>query len=329
MLDTEVRLTEPGMAKRFCLGEMVLYMKKLTAFIGTLAVAGSLFTGTAQADTSTTSVAAAAPSVLDKFVLSYWAAYSGPSVGAPSAFTNDSNSHGTVGGPAGGAGAEVQFLDSTVTLGYKITDKLILAGNYRFILRPSDLGGPTDGTSGASSFAYRNKDPWINLIAPKLVHTNGLNIWADIRFYVPAISSAIEYGALRMTQISTYDVPKTRISLGLYTFERANLLTDSGASGNLENLDFDVSPFASYQMTSTLAATVWSDVVQATYANLGSGTGLGSLPTGWDNQSVDLSVGVGWDVTPKINLNPQFTFFPGYASLNYTTIGMIISAKVL
>lgn len=301
---------------------MIFNMNKVSAIFGTLAVAGSLIATSAMADTSTTSVSSTAPSLLDKLVLSYWAAYSGPSITNPDSHTNDSNSYGAVGSNGvNGPGSELQNLDSTITFGYKITDKLVLAANYRFVLRPSVLIDP-DGTH----YFYRNKDPWINLIAPKLVHTNGLNVWADIRVYVPAVTSNNEMGALRLTQITTYDVPKTRLSLGLYTYERANLLTDAGAAGNMENLDFDVSPFASYQLTSKLAATFWSDVVQATYANTGSAAGV---PQGWDNQSVDMSVGIGWDITPKINLNPQFTFYPGYATLSNTTIGAIISAKFL
>jgi hypothetical protein len=300
---------------------MVTYMNKKTAALGILALASTLSAGSAIADTSTTTAPTKPPSVLDKLVMSYWAVYNGPSISDPSAFTNDGDHRGAVGpnGDVGtGGGSALQNLDSTLTLGYKITTKLVLAANYRFVLRPGMLGGAIEGAG--TPYVYRNRDPWINLTAPKLVHLNGFNVSADIRFIIPATSGVNEYGAIRMTQTTTYDVAKTRLTLGVFTFERTNFLTDKGASGEMENLSLNVSPFANYQLTPTLAATFWTDVVQATYS---AGGGV------WDNAPADLIVGLGWDITPKLNFNPIVTVYPGYMSLNNTTLGAYISAKFL
>jgi len=176
-------------------------------------------------------------------------------------------------------------------------------------------------------FAYRNRDPWLNLSAPKLVHLdNGLNVYADIRAYIPATSSKVSNGAVRLTQNTSYDVPTTRLSLGLYTFERGNMLTDVGAAGNMENFDLDVSPYASYQLTPSLAITLWTDVVQATYSVVGSD----DLAQGWSNATpIDAQLGIGWDITPKVNLNPYVSFFPGMMSADSTIVGAILSAKFL
>src|SRR4051812_12896792 len=107
---------------------MVSYMKKTNAILGTLALASSLIAATAMADTSSTSVSGTAPSLRDKIVFKYWGLYNGPSISNPTEYTNDSGAKGVV----GGNGAEVQNIDSTISLGYKLNSKLVLYGNYRF-----------------------------------------------------------------------------------------------------------------------------------------------------------------------------------------------------
>jgi hypothetical protein len=286
-------------------------MKKLNAILGTLAVTGSLIAGLpAQADTSTTTTAAAAPSLVDRMIFSYYGVYSGPSITNPTEATLDE-----------GKLEDVQYLDSTLTGGYKITDKLKLTFNHRFVLRPTVWMNDQQG-------GYKAKDPWITLSNPALVHAGGLNVSADIRLYIPAVSSAKMMGAIRLTQTTTFDIPKTRLTLGLYTIERANMLTDAGAGGvgtDMENFFLDLSPFANYQLTPTLAATFWADVVQATYSTVGGP----KLAQGWANAPIPVYFGVGWDITPSVNLNPQFTVFPATATLETTTIGAILSAKLL
>lgn len=283
-------------------------MKKLNAILGTLAVTGSLLAGLpARANTSTTTTAATVPSVVDRMIFSYYGVYSGPSITNPTEATID-----------GGTLTEVQNLDSTLTGGYKIKENLRLTFNHRFVIKPTLWMNEQQG-------GYRNRDPWITLANPALVHTGGLNVSADIRAYIPAVSSARMMGAIRLTQTTTYDIPKTRLSLGIYTIERANMLTDVGAAGDMENFFLDFSPFANYQLTPTLAATFWADVVQATYSTVGGP----KLAQGWANAQIPVYFGVGWDITPSVNLNPQFTVFPATATLETTTVGAVLSARLL
>lgn len=287
-------------------------MKKSTALLGTLAVAGSLFASSAMADTSTTTTTTVAPRLVDKLILTYFGAYYGPSLTNPTARTN-----GTAGLVDGGSRS--QFLDSTVTGGVRLTPTLNLVGNYRFRYRPVLIEGTKETT-------YENRDPWISLIAPKLLNFRGVNVWADLRFIFPLTTSDLIMGAARLTQITSYDVPKTRLSVGLFTFQRANFLTDAGAAGQFENFDFNVSPFASYQLTSTLSATLWTDVVQATYSTVGADEGV---PEGWANDYADICVGIGWDITPRINFNPMFIMYPANPTIDNTTISAQLSARIL
>jgi hypothetical protein len=292
-------------------------MKKFNAILGStllLATASSwLASSAALADNTSVSTAINSQhSITDHLVLSYFGQYAGPSLGKPSEYTNDINGNfGQVDGKV------AQFIDSTFTGGFKATDTFNITFNYRFVFRPVFLMDyeAAPGISGGGRFAYRNKDPWVSIIAPKLYHANGVNVWGDIRLYVPVMSSDDRLSAVRATQITTYDVPKTRLTLGLFTFEMANMLRDVGAAGDFENFDLDLSPFASYQLTPTLALTYWTDLAQLTYATVGSA----NLPQGWANAAIDMQLGLGWDITSKVNLNPVVTVYPGAMSLENTT----------
>lgn len=145
-----------------------------------------------------------------------------------------------------------------------------------------------------------------------------------MRLYAPVTSYSMMNTAVRFTQVASYSIPKTRWSVGSFSYERFNQIKPAG-DNTLENFDYDWSVFASYQMLPKLAATLWSDVLQGTYCAPGSG----ATPVGWDSTTMDVNLGVGWDVTPKVNLNPQITFYPGTVTLDRTTIGMVISAKML
>jgi hypothetical protein len=277
-------------------------MKKMNAAI--LAVAGTLMASTAaMADTSTTDVSAQAPKLIDKIVASYWGAYSGPSITDPTAKTIDSDSAEM---------KDLQNLDSTLTGGYRIAPNMTLNGNYRFILRPT-----LSDEFPKITERFQSKDPWVSLKHSKLIHLGTFNLSGEVRGYVPATTYSKGLNtALRTNQTATYDVPKTRLTLGTYTIERANFLKEGS---ELNNLQLDLAAFTSYQMTSTLAATTWTDLAQY---DVYFGTPLANKP-------IDVALGVNWDVTPNISLNPQFTFFPASATIDKTTIGAILSAKFL
>jgi hypothetical protein len=108
------------------------------------------------------------------------------------------------------------------------------------------------------------------------------------------------------------------LSLGINTIERYNFLK-STAVGKKADMNFSLSPFGNYQMTPTLAATLWSDVIQYNH--------VADMPT--QNGLPNLALGVGWDVTKNINLNPSINLFPTELSLDKTYFGLIISAKLI
>ena len=100
---------------------------------------------------------------------------------------------------------------------------------------------------------------------------------------------------LRIQQDSTYDVPGTRLQLGLYTYIRQNIFSESAAAGY--SLKLYARPYLNYQMTSTLAATVWTDLIQLSQARADRFLSMTNAP-------IDIEPGINWDVTPSISLNP-------------------------
>jgi hypothetical protein len=276
-------------------------MKKTGALLGTLAAATSLIASSAMADTSSTTLSATAPRLIDKITASYWGAYSGPSVGSPSRKTLDSDTAELT---------DIQNLDSTLTVGYKLKNPdMSLNANYRFIYKPM--------TAEEGTMDLQTKDPWLSFKHNKLVHMGNLNMSADLRGYIPVGTGRGKIvTGIRSTQTTTYDIPKTRLTLGTYTIERANWLREGSP---VENFNLDLAVLANYQMTSTLALTGWSDLLQY---DIKIGTDLANKP-------VDVALGVNWDITPNFSVNPQFTFFPQSVTLDNTTIGAIISAKFL
>jgi hypothetical protein len=279
-------------------------MKKTTAVIGTLAMACSLMSASsAMADTSTTTVDATAPRLADKLIASYWGYYAGPALSNITDRATLTNDTGDL--------DDVQGLDSTVTLGYRLTKDISMTANYRSIYTPVMPDGSAD---------YLNKDGWIAVRNGKILNNGqGLNLAADIRAYVPIQTSGRMNTAFRSTQTLTYDIPKTRLTLGTFTIARVNLLHGEHGAKNVDNMNLSLSTLLNYQMTPTLALTGWSDIL--TY----------DIKFDKDvyNKLVPISVGMNWDINPKISVNPQLTAFPGAARLNNVTLGGILSARFL
>jgi hypothetical protein len=275
-------------------------MKKLNAFMGTLA-ASIVMANAANAAVSTTSVTAKAPKLIDKVVASYWGAYAGPSVTNPTRVTTDVDAGGLM------TNDSFQNLDSTLTAGWRINPTTSLTGNYRFIYVPMTDNGQD----------FITKDPWVALKRNKLINVGNFNLDADLRAYVPVQNSGKMNTAIRSTQTATYAIPNSRLTLGTYTILRANFLKE--AEKPLPNAQAYLSGFGNYQLTPTLAATLWSDIVQLDY----------SFNKDLQNKLVLVSLGMNWDITPKVSVNPSFNFFPGNATLERTTVGMILSASIL
>lgn len=281
--------------------------KKTTPLAGLSATLGSLLlAGSAMADVSTATSETVAPSLLDKIQMSYWGAYTGPSVGNPGYHTVDSGDSQAL---HDGKLTDVQNLDSTLTLGYRLNPNLLLSGNYRFIYQPL-----TDKIEDHNNLT--TKDPWIALKHSRVIHQGAFNMAVDLRFYIPVASAGSLNTAIRSTQISTFAVPGTQFTLGAFTVARANLIREGSG---IPNLSLSLSPFANLQLSQKLSATFWSDLLQY---DIAFGEDL-------ENKMIPTQFGMNWDVNDRLSLNPFLNVFPQDLQLNTSTLGMYISARFL
>jgi len=303
-------------------------MKKTSAVlfgIQTLALATSLTASTAWADTATAtssnlSATTIQPSSLSKIMekvgLSYTAYYNGPGL---TGLNQDINPQYTSKSDSLSLVDSSQNLDSFIGLTYKINPNLVVGASdeVKTYFEPS--------ADGSATTVY---SPYVRLNLPHLVQKGGLNINSDIlRVYLPIADDMQKAGLatiLRTQYYVTYDIPKTRVSVGVLPAFRFYIHSRPETAADTD-FRMTFSAFANYQLSEKVAATLWTDWVDARhYVN--SGFDLANLSKAED--AADVQPGLSWDVTKAITLNPYISIFPKNPTLASTSVNMIISAKV-
>jgi len=165
-------------------------------------------------------------------------------------------------------------------------------------------------------------DPFVRISANQLIHGEGFNHYADFRVHIPvsATSRATDLLASFQTwNVTTYEIPSTRLTLGAYTSVWFNYFGKQGAGDMLE-LYF--APNLNYQMSRTVAATLVYE--------MGASHPFGDTTTHVYNDGTDLQPGVSWDITPRLNFNPYLTLYTGNkVTLDSTAMGMMLWWKLL
>jgi hypothetical protein len=272
-------------------------MKKSSAI---LALATTLISGAALADsgTSTATATAVAPSVMSKITASYVGLYHGPGIKDPiSSMQPDEN--GELSG---------QMLESSIIGGYKLTNT-ITAGAY------------VNFTSEVGKGTYLN-DPALNIANSKMIDMGNFSMASHFRAYLPvtqASRDANQITQLRNLNILNYDVPKTKLSLGLITSERLYIYSSNTDGQRVARLY--AGPMVNYQLTPTIAVGVLGEV-ESTYKR---GADFFSVADG----AFDVEPNISWDVTPKINVNPYLNLYPTKFSADSSSVGILLSAKIL
>jgi len=280
--------------------------KKMNGTVALALVALALSAGAAFADeTSTTSVQAVAPKLTDKLILSYTGYLYGPNFGKMDGRTTDANFG------VEENGGKVVNLDSNFKLGYKLSSDVSLSGTFRYISQE------TVGKGGTL------KDSWLALSHGHAIQRGNFNSAFELRAYLPisdASQAANKITAFRFNQNSNFTFGD--LTAGVYSYIRYDVVGNTGGAGT-QQLYLYAAPNAAYQLSKTVAATMWIDLAQY---EKDIKTANNSI---YYDGGVDIEPGVSWDITPNINVNPYINFFPGNARADSTTINMIISAKVL
>lgn len=240
-------------------------------------------------------------SFLDKAVLSFKGVYAGPSLGAPNGYTADGK---------GVLNKKGQTLDSTLKVGYTVGPDLVAGVGINFDLLPF-------ANQGASL-----KAPHLLLESKNIVTTKQFKWTGDLRFYLPvgdrAAMNATRFGA-RTTQTISYKLTPS-FSIASENMIRAWSFGSFG-TGSRSDLELRVSPFASYALSDSWSATVWSDLLVMDHP-------LGALG-GLQPRLANLQPGVRWDISKNVNINPFINLIPGNMSIDTSTVGFVLNARMI
>lgn len=240
-------------------------------------------------------------SFFDRAVLSFKGVYAGPSIGAPNGFTTDSR---------GALNKKPQCLDSTLKIGYTVAPELVAAFALNFDVMPV-------ANAGASL-----KPPHLLLDHGSLVKVGGFRWSGDLRFYLPigdrAAVNATQFG-VRTTHTVSY---KLTPDLSIASENMVRVWSfGSGGTGSRSDLEVRVSPFATYRFSDTIAATLWSDLLSLDHP-------LNAAP-GLQARLANLQPGVRFDFGKSVSFNPFINLIPGNMSIDTTTLGFLLNARLI
>jgi hypothetical protein len=213
-----------------------------------------------------------------------------------------------------------QNVEGTVTSGWKFSKDWMLGAYAHFFYSP--LGNPTSQDNANMQWL----DPALVLSKANMVNVGGLKIKGQLSATLPVS----QYDTLKKNGAITgitptanilYDIPKTKLTLGLYTYFTA-YIPGSEAIENFRTLKLIMAPNANYQITKTFAATLWIDAVQVRrYKHSGFFSGM-------NNPEMDIEPGVNWDVTPFLSVNPFLNIYPGKPTLSATSFQAVLAGKI-
>ncbi len=211
-----------------------------------------------------------------------------------------------------------QSLENIITAGYRISKDSMIGINTHFYYFP--IGHP----AGAGQ-SLQMWDPSVVLSKSGLVDQGGFKLNAKLTVQLPITSVDIlqthHFAAtIQPALIGNYDIPKTNLSIGFFSFITAYIPTNKTPE-NSRTYKIYLAPTANYQLSKTLAATLWVDLFQVTR---NQGTGFFS---GMSNYTVDIEPGISWDITKNISINPMINFYPATPTLAATSLQAIIIAK--
>ncbi len=211
-----------------------------------------------------------------------------------------------------------QVFDTVFTAGYKIQKDLTtgVLGHFYFF--------PGTGPSGQ---AVQTLDPMLFISKANVVDSNGFKLDAGLRMYLPVS----DHDTLRPNHLATsfraianshFETLNSKLTVGYYAYLQVYVPSNDNRaeSGPAPSYYIYGAPYVNYQLSNTVAATLWVDLIQAT-RNVGTGFFV------LDNGPVDLEPGISWDITKNITINPGLNIYAGHPTLATTSLQAIIIAK--
>ncbi len=208
--------------------------------------------------------------------------------------------------------------ESTITAGYKINKDLITGVVGHFYLFP--WNDPTGGNQKIQLL-----DPILFLSRPGLINSQGFRLDTRVTLQLPTSKYDILLSRHLTTAITwifnaRYETLASKLTVGTYGFIRGYIPSYDTLS-KAPSYTVTAAPYANYQLSDNLAASLWIDLLGAT-RNYGTG-----FFSGLQTSAVDIEPGIIWDITKNISLNPMLNIYPGSPTLASTSIQANIIAK--
>ncbi len=236
-------------------------------------------------------------SFLDRFSVSYYGFFYGPSVKNPSSYqpTLEGNADPT----------RPITVRNYLSLGYGLTEDISLSGTAYFSWIPV-LGGRVD-----------MEDPFLRLSHDSLFSTDKWNLYSDIRVHLPVTMASREMdmlSAVQTVQVLSYS-GFGRLGLSLAGSARYNFF---GSQGTGYDAELYIAPAAYYRVGPRLSFTL-------TY-ELGGNHVLGGAPFVLEADEADIEPGFSLDLTDTLNISPYLNIpTRNGISLASTSIEMMLT----
>lgn len=220
-----------------------------------------------------------------------------------------------------------QNLENIVTLGWKPAKDWLIGANLHFFYNGSNF---TNGADQNIDRGIQMMNPSLLISKAKLVSNGGFNLKGYMYFELPV--SHYDYitlpGHSMLTTITptanmTYDLPNSRLSLGAYTYLKF-YVPGANTPDDLRTWRFYLAPNANFQMTPTVAATLWIDLLDVRR----NGGNQFFTTNGLQSMEGDIEPGINWDIIPgHLSLNPILNIYTAHPTLASTSVQMIVVGK--
>ncbi|MCM2321911.1 MAG: hypothetical protein NDJ90_01470 [Oligoflexia bacterium] len=231
-----------------------------------------------------------------KYNLLYYSIFYGPSLKGASRYQPDSRG--------------VPDPDRPVQL----RNYLGIAMNLTDALSVIPTGQFTWEASGNSRLALR--DPFLRISHSKLINTEYVNLYGDVRFHFPVTTISRENDMLagvQSFQALTWQVGRSPVAMTLFGSVRYNYFGKQGYGNDFEGY---LAPFLSYQLRNNLSFTLLYEMEGSHF--------FGNRPGQFTSLGSDLEPGFNWEITPNLAVNPFLNVYPQELSLRSSSVGMTL-----
>lgn len=209
------------------------------------------------------------------------------------------------------------MLENRVSLGYKITPRLVVSVNQPFNLTPTRENVSSNGMQLNGQVL----DTFLRLNQGVILERGNFSLGGGLRAYAPTTALSRDTNkfitGLRADQYVGIKIDNSRWNFSSTTFVRANAFSGGGQG---KDLIFYAGPQANYQFTPTLSFQVLYEV-SATHT-------YGAKAFEMVADASDLEPGLSWDIHPNWNFNPYVKLYPTQPRMNSTAIGFVLAGTV-